>query len=227
MTRRITLLGSTGSIGTQALAVVAEHGDAFEVVALAAGSNVDLLCEQALRWGVRRVALADHAAAASARERLPREIEVLAGLNGVTELAGQPVDVLLNGMVSSRGLRPTLAALAAGNRVALANKESLIVGGPLVTAASAPGQLVPVDSEHSALAQCLRAGDADEVARLIVTASGGPFRGWSTQQLADVTVEQALAHPTWGMRPVIPIKPATLPNKGLAVIETHLLGATR
>jgi 1-deoxy-D-xylulose-5-phosphate reductoisomerase len=223
VTRRITLLGSTGSIGTQALQVIAQQPEVFEVEALAAGRNVDLLCEQARRWGVRRVALADHQAATVARERLPDSVEVLAGIDGITQLAAEPTDVVLNGMVSSRGLRPTLAALEAGSTVALANKESLIVGGALVMAAAGPGQLVPVDSEHSALAQCLRAGSAREVARLIVTASGGPFRGWTVEQLAGVTVRQALAHPTWNMGQVITINSATLANKGLEVIETHLL----
>ena len=223
MTRRITLLGSTGSIGTQALQVIAQQPEVFEVEALAAGRNVDLLCEQARTWDVRRVALADLEAATAARERLPDSVEVLAGIDGITQLAAEPTDVVLNGMVSSRGLRPTLAALEAGSTVALANKESLIVGGALVTAAAGPGQLVPVDSEHSALAQCLRAGTAREVARLIVTASGGPFRGWTVEQLAGVTVRQALAHPTWNMGQVITINSATLANKGLEVIETHLL----
>jgi 1-deoxy-D-xylulose-5-phosphate reductoisomerase len=223
MTRRITLLGSTGSIGTQALEVIAQQRDRFRVVALAAGSNVDLLCRQARAFGVDRVALADHEAAEAAREQLPDRVDVLAGMDGVIAMAGEPVDVVVNGMVSSRGLRPTLEALHAGNTVALANKESLIVGGTLVVAASQPGQLIPVDSEHSALAQCLRAGDAREVARLIVTASGGPFRGCTAPQLEHVTLEQALAHPTWSMGPVITINSATLANKGLEVIETHLL----
>jgi 1-deoxy-D-xylulose-5-phosphate reductoisomerase len=223
MTRRITLLGSTGSIGTQALDVIARQRDMFRVVALAAGRNVDLLCRQARAFGVERVAVADHDAANAAREQLPDRVEVLAGMEGVIALAGEPVDVVLNGMVSSRGLRPTLEALRAGTTVALANKESLIVGGALVVAAARPGQLVPVDSEHSALAQCLRAGDAREVTRLIVTASGGPFRGHTAEQLEHVTLEQALAHPTWSMGPVITINSATLANKGLEVIETHLL----
>jgi 1-deoxy-D-xylulose-5-phosphate reductoisomerase len=223
MRRRVTLLGSTGSIGTQALDVIARHPGRFRVEGLAAGGNVDRLCEQARVFDVPRVALADPAAAARARGLLPGSVDVLDGMDGVTALAGVPVDVVLNGMVSSRGLRPTLAALQAGSTVALANKESLIVGGPLVVAAAGPGQLVPVDSEHSALAQCLRAGDAREVARLIVTASGGPFRGWSAAELAGVTVEQALAHPTWSMGPVITINSATLANKGQEVIETHLL----
>ena len=223
MSRSVTVLGSTGSIGTQALDVIAGQPDRFRVAALAAGRNVDLVCRQARAFDVRTVALADPEAATAARDRLPAGVDVRAGIDGVTETAADTVDVVLNGMVSSRGLRPTLAALRAGNTVALANKESLIVGGALVTAAAQPGQLVPVDSEHSALAQCLRAGSAHEVARVIVTASGGPFRGWTAERLAGVTVEQALAHPTWSMGPVITINSATLANKGLEVIETHLL----
>ena len=145
------------------------------------------------------------------------------GPDAATELAGRACDVVLNGLTGSVGLRPTLATLAAGTTLALANKESLIVGGPLVTRAAAPGQIVPVDSEHSALAQCLRGGRADEVARLVVTASGGPFRGWTRKRMADVTPEQALAHPTWAMGPVITVNSATLVNKSLEVIEAHLL----
>ena len=149
--------------------------------------------------------------------------EVLAGPDAATELAGRACDVVLNGMTGAVGLEPTLAALRAGHSLALANKESLIIGGPLVTAAAAPGQIVPVDSEHSALAQCLVGGRADEVRRLVLTASGGPFRGRTRAELADVTPEQAMAHPTWAMGPVITINSATLVNKGLEVIEAHLL----
>ena len=149
--------------------------------------------------------------------------EVLVGPDAATELAGRGCDVVLNGMTGAVGLAPTLAALRAGHRLALANKESLIIGGPLVTAAAAPGQIVPVDSEHSALAQCLAGGRVDEVRRLVLTASGGPFRGRSRSELADVTPEQAMAHPTWAMGPVITINSATLVNKGLEVIEAHLL----
>ncbi len=221
--KRVTLLGSTGSIGTQALQVIAEHPERFTVDALAGGRNVDLVCAQAARFDVRRVALADDAAAAEARERLPASVEILSGADGVVRLASEPADVVLNGIVGSVGLRPTLAALGAGSVIALANKESLIVGGDLVLHAARPDQIVPVDSEHSALAQCLRAGRGSEVARLIVTASGGPFRGRTTEDLADVTVEQALAHPTWRMGPVITVNSATLANKGLEVIEAHLL----
>jgi 1-deoxy-D-xylulose-5-phosphate reductoisomerase len=219
----VTLLGSTGSIGTQALEVIARHPDRFSVDALAGGRNAALVCEQARRFGVRRVALADPDAAAVARGLLSERVDVLDGEAGVAELAAAPTDVVLNGIVGSVGLRSTLAALAAGSTVALANKESLIVGGSLVLDAAAPDQLVPVDSEHSALAQCLRGGRTRDVARLLVTASGGPFRGRSAEDLADVTVDEALAHPTWSMGPVITINSASLANKGLEVIETHLL----
>jgi 1-deoxy-D-xylulose-5-phosphate reductoisomerase len=148
---------------------------------------------------------------------------VLAGPDAATELAATPCDVVLNGMTGSVGLLPTLAALEAGTTLALANKESLIVGGPIVKAAAKPGQIVPVDSEHSALAQCLRGGSPDEVRRLVLTASGGPFRGRSRAELAQVTPEQALAHPTWAMGPGVTTNSATLVNKGLEVIEAHLL----
>jgi 1-deoxy-D-xylulose-5-phosphate reductoisomerase len=244
--RAVTILGSTGSIGTQALEVVTAHPERFVISGLAAGSRDDLLVEQARTYGVRRVALADPAAAVRARQALRADpgparsrhpwqpVEVLEGPEGVVELAGTPspqaqgrgpaADVVLNGMVGSRGLLATLAALHAGRRVALANKESLIVGGDLVRrAAHLPDQLVPVDSEHSALAQCLRAGAGNEVARLVLTASGGPFRGRSRHELADVTVADALAHPTWSMGTVISVNSATLANKGLEVIEAHLL----
>jgi len=221
--RTVTVLGSTGSIGTQALDVLAQHPHLFTVAGLAAGANAALLVQQARAHGVRRVGLADPAAAESVREALGPSVEVLDGPGAAEEMAGVPVDVVLNGIVGSRGLGATLAALGAGSRVALANKESLIVGGPLVLAAAAPGQLVPVDSEHSALAQCLRGGAPAEVERLVVTASGGPFRGRSRAQLADVTIEDALAHPTWEMGQVITVNSATLANKGLEVIEAHLL----
>ncbi len=227
--RDVVVLGSTGSIGTQAIDVARRNPDRFRITALAAGGgNVDLLAEQAAELGVRRVAVADEGAAESLRSALARLMpagrpEVLAGPDAAAELAGGPGDVVLNGMTGAVGLAPTLAALRAGHRLALANKESLIIGGPLVKAAAAPGQIVPVDSEHSALAQCLAGGRADEVRRLVLTASGGPFRGRSRAELADVTVEEALAHPTWAMGPVITINSATLVNKGLEVIEAHLL----
>ena len=150
-------------------------------------------------------------------------VRVQVGPDAATELAGGGADVVLNGITGSIGLRPTLAALAAGSTLALANKESLIIGGELVTKAAAPGQIVPVDSEHSALAQCLRSGRAEEVARLVLTASGGPFLGRTRDELREVTPEQALAHPTWAMGPVVTTNSATLVNKGLEVIEAHLL----
>jgi len=201
--RRIVVLGSTGSIGTQALDVVARNPDRFEVVGLTAGSNRDLVAEQAARFGV-----AETAFGAADAERLVRSVEA---------------DVVLNGITGSVGLGPTLAALETGATLALANKESLIVGGPLVQAAAAPGQIVPVDSEHSAIAQALRSGTAGEVRRLVLTASGGPFRGRSRDDLRDVTPAEALAHPTWDMGLVVTTNSATLVNKGLEVIEAHLL----
>jgi 1-deoxy-D-xylulose-5-phosphate reductoisomerase len=201
--RDIVILGSTGSIGTQALELVRANPDRFRVVGLTAGgSNQELF------------------------DRQVREFEPsFSGLGETAsiEAAGRAVDVVLNGITGAVGLRPTLAALEAGNTLALANKESLIIGGPVVTSRARPGQIVPVDSEHSALAQCLRGGRADEVRRLILTASGGPFRGQTREQLASVTPAQALDHPTWSMGPVVTINSATLVNKGLEVIEAHLL----
>ncbi|HEX6579014.1 MAG TPA: 1-deoxy-D-xylulose-5-phosphate reductoisomerase [Jiangellaceae bacterium] len=235
--REVVVLGSTGSVGTQALDVVRANPDRFRVVGLAAGgSDPGALAAQALDLDVEVVAVARASAAqdlllafyAEAKRRgfdagqyaVPK---ILTGHDAATELASHDCDVVLNAITGSIGLRPTLAALKAGHTLALANKESLIVGGPLVTAAAAPGQIVPVDSEHSALAQCLRGGRRDEVRRLVVTASGGPFRGRTRDQLADVTPEQALAHPTWSMGPVITVNSATLVNKALEVLEAHLL----
>ncbi|MDN5747198.1 MAG: 1-deoxy-D-xylulose-5-phosphate reductoisomerase [Pseudonocardia sp.] len=224
-TRSVLVLGSTGSIGTQALALLAAHPDRFTVAGLAAGGgDVALLARQVRDHGVRTVAVADAGAAAALRGMALPGVEVLSGPAAATELtAGSGADVVLNGITGSVGLRPTLAALRSGATLALANKESLVSGGALVTGAAAPGQIVPVDSEHSAIAQCLRGGRPAEVARLVLTASGGPFRGRTREDLAGVTVEQALAHPTWEMGPVITINSATLVNKGLEVIEAHLL----
>lgn len=225
--RRVVVLGATGSIGTQTFEVVGAHPQRFEVVALAAGRDADGLAAQARALGVRDLALADRDAARRLRDLAP-DARVRDGEEGVAELATLDADVVLNGITGARGLTATLAALRAGRRVALANKESLIVGGDLVVAAAeaAGGRedlLVPVDSEHSALAQCLRGGRRQEVARLVLTASGGPFRGRSRAELADVTPAQALAHPTWAMGPVITVNSATLMNKGLELIEAHLL----
>jgi len=221
--RDVILLGSTGSIGTQAVDVIRRNPDRFRVVALAAGGGQpELLATQAAELGVRVVAVDDPAAEAPLRAALG-DVEVLAGPGAVAEVAGRPADVVLNGITGAVGLASTLAALRAGSTLALANKESLIMGGELVTAAAAPGQIVPVDSEHSALAQCLRAGADREVRRLVLTASGGPFRGRSAADLPGVTPEQALAHPTWTMGPLVTTNSATLVNKGLEVIEAHLL----
>ncbi|OCB55773.1 1-deoxy-D-xylulose-5-phosphate reductoisomerase [Mycobacterium malmoense] len=215
---RVLVLGSTGSIGTQALEVIAAHPDRFEVVGLAAGgANLDLLQRQRAETGVTNIAVAD--------ERAARMADVpYRGADAVTRLVEDTdADVVLNALVGALGLRPTLAALASGARLALANKESLVAGGPLVVRAARPGQIVPVDSEHSALAQCLRGGAPGEVAKLVLTASGGPFRGWSAAQLEAVTPEQAGAHPTWSMGPMNTLNSASLVNKGLELIETHLL----
>ena len=222
--RRLVLLGSTGSIGTQALDLVRAHPDRFVVTGLAAGGGrPDLLAAQAAEFGVSTVAVAEPAAAADLRGRLGPGVEVLVGAAAAAELAGAGADLVLNAMDGSRGLAPTLAALAAGSTLALANKESLVAGGPLVTRTATPGQIVPVDSEHSALAQCLRGGRPEEVARLVLTASGGPFRGRTREELAGVTVSEALAHPTWAMGPVVTLNSSTLVNKGLELIEAHLL----
>lgn len=201
--RRVIILGSTGSIGVQALDVIAANPDRFEVVGLSAGSNRDKLAEQAAAFGVSNTALG-----AAESEQLVRTVDA---------------DVVLNGITGSIGLGPTLAALERGATLALANKESLIVGGELVKRAASPGQIVPVDSEHSAIAQALRSGTGVEVRRLVLTASGGPFRGRTRESLRDVTPREALAHPTWDMGLVITTNSATLVNKGLEVIEAHLL----
>ena len=236
--REVVLLGSTGSIGTQALDIIRRNTDRFRVVALAAGGgNPGVLARQAAEFGVAAVAVANPAAVGDVQAALADYFgrtdtatsvpatfpAVLAGPDAVCELAAWPCDVVLNGVTGAAGLRATLAALDAGRVLALANKESLIIGGPLVTSRAKPGQIVPVDSEHSTIAQCLRAGRESEVRRLVLTASGGPFRGWSRDRLEGVTPQQALAHPTWTMGPLVTVNSATLVNKGLEVIEAHLL----
>lgn len=220
--REVVILGSTGSIGTQALDVVARNPDRFRVVGLSAGGGaVDLLVDQVRTFGTGVVAVADPDAAA--RVAAATGAEVWSGPDASERLAALPCDVVLNGITGAAGLKPTLAALRAGTMLALANKESLVIGGRLVTDAAAPGQLVAVDSEHSAFAQALRAGARGEVRRLILTASGGPFRGRSRADLADVTPDQALAHPTWAMGRVVTINSSTLMNKGLELLEAALL----
>ncbi|MEU7166490.1 1-deoxy-D-xylulose-5-phosphate reductoisomerase [Streptomyces morookaense] len=228
--REIVILGSTGSIGTQAIDLVLRNPERFTVTALsAAGGRVELLAEQAHRLRVRTVAVAQADKAGELREALAARYggeplpEILAGPDAATELAAGECHTVLNGITGSIGLAPTLAALEAGRTLALANKESLIVGGPLVKAVAKPGQIIPVDSEHAALFQALLGGTRAEVRKLVVTASGGPFRGRTKAELASVTPQDALAHPTWSMGPVITINSATLVNKGLEVIEAHLL----
>ena len=231
--RKIALLGSTGSIGTQAIDVVDGAPHLFEVVALSAGGgNLELLARQAVHTraaavGIaggdprRLAALIDEAAGAAGKHGYRPEI--IAGPDASTRIAEVKADVVLNGITGSIGLAPTLAALKSGATLALANKESLIVGGSLVKAAARAGQIVPVDSEHSAIAQCLRSGSAAEVDKLILTASGGPFRGRTREELHAVTPQEALAHPTWDMGVMVTTNSATLVNKGLEVIEAHLL----
>ncbi len=234
--RQIVLLGATGSVGRQAVELLSRHHEQFEVLGLAAGgSDLKLLAEQALSLRVRQVAVARAELAGALTVALREQAagasvpQVLAGPEAAAELATaaghdpmRPV-VVLNAITGAIGLAPTLAALAAGHTLALANKESLIIGGPLVQKLAGPEQIVPVDSEHSAIAQCLRGGRSVEVKSLILTASGGPLRGWTRDQLELATPEQAIAHPTWDMGRVISTNSATLVNKGLEVIEAHLL----
>ncbi|MGR0161999.1 1-deoxy-D-xylulose-5-phosphate reductoisomerase [Paenarthrobacter nitroguajacolicus] len=231
--RKIVILGSTGSIGTQAIDVVDAAPHRFEVVALSAGGgNLGLIAQQAVHTKAQAVGIAqgdpaalrqliDSAAAANGVSNFAPEIFV--GPDASTQIAAIECDVVLNGITGSIGLAPTLAALGTGATLALANKESLIVGGALVKAAAGPGQIVPVDSEHSAIAQCLRSGTDQEVEKLILTASGGPFRGRTREQLHNVTPQEALAHPTWDMGLMVTTNSASLVNKGLEVIEAHLL----
>jgi len=233
--RDIVLLGSTGSIGIQAADIVRRNPSRFRVAGLAAGGgNPALLASQALEFRAEVVAVARDSAASDLQRAVTSQAatlglragqlpKILAGPDAVARVAAWPCDVVLNAVTGAVGLAATLAALDAGRVLALANKESLIMGGPLVTARAAPGQIVPVDSEHSAIAQCLRSGHAEEVRRLVLTASGGPFLHRSRAELDDVTPEQALAHPTWNMGPVITINSATLVNKGMELIEAHLL----
>ena len=231
--RSVTLLGSTGSIGTQAIDVVDGAPHRFSVTALSAGGgNLALLARQAVHVRAQAVGvalgsesefrelLADEAARAGLRDYAP---ELYFGPDASTRIASIPVDVVLNGITGSIGLAPTLAALESGATLALANKESLIVGGALVKDLARPGQIVPVDSEHSAIAQCLRSGTEAEVDRLVLTASGGPFRGKTRAELQHVTPAEALAHPTWDMGLMVTTNSASLVNKGLEVIEAHLL----
>ena len=217
--RTLIILGSTGSIGVQALEIVDANPGLFEVLAIsAAGTNPDQLIAQAKKYGVKTVGVVKNADAL--RSALPG-VTVIDGANASTEIAGMKCDVVLNAITGSIGLAPTMAALKAGNQLALANKESLVAGGELVMPLAAPNQILPVDSEHSAIWQCLQGNRVEDVSRLVLTASGGPFRDRS--DLDSVTLEDALAHPTWSMGPVVTINSATLMNKGLEIIEAHHL----
>jgi 1-deoxy-D-xylulose-5-phosphate reductoisomerase len=224
----VVILGSTGSVGTQALDVVRHHPDRFRVLGLSAGTNHELLVGQIREFLPPQVAIADEEAAADLRERLSgiKGVEILVGPDAAESLARESeADMVLNALVGSAGLAPTLATLQAGKSLALANKESLVVGGELVLdlIKGEPERLIPVDSEHAALAQCLRGERREDLKRVILTGSGGPFRGWTRNELAKASVKEALAHPVWTMGPKITIDSATLMNKGLEVIEAHYL----
>jgi 1-deoxy-D-xylulose-5-phosphate reductoisomerase len=226
--RSLAILGSTGSIGAQALDVVRRHPDRFRVVGLGAGSSHELLMGQVREFMPPLVAIADEDAAAEMTQHLGsvKGVEILSGPQAMETLArDSEADMVLNAMVGAIGLGPSLAALQSGKTLALANKESLVVGGELVMdlVKGEPDRLIPVDSEHSALMQCLRGERRDDLTRVIITASGGPFRGWTREELAKASVKEALAHPTWHMGPKITIDSATLMNKGLEVIEAHYL----
>ena len=226
--RTLVILGSTGSIGTQALDVARRNPDRFKVVGLSAGANHDLLVGQIREFLPPVVAIADEEAARELKEMLGpiKGVEILAGPEAAEQLAREAeTDMVLNAMVGSAGLGPTLATLQTGKTLALANKESLVVGGELVLdlVKGEPERLVPVDSEHAALAQCLRGERREDVKRVVLTGSGGPFRGWTHRELQKASVKEALAHPVWHMGPKISIDSATMMNKGLEVIEAHYL----
>ncbi len=228
-TSTVIILGSTGSIGTQGLDVISRHPDRFSVVGLAAGgTHVELLAQQVAQFHVPKVAVFNKESASALREALTQagavNVEVMAGPDAVIAMAGAGADVVLNGITGSIGLEPSIAALKSGSQLALANKESVVAGGHLLFGAQVRDhQINPVDSEHSAIWQSLRSGTHAEVSKLVVTASGGPFRGWTRERMTDITPEQALNHPTWNMGPVVTINSSTLMNKGLEVIEASRL----
>jgi len=220
----VSIVGSTGSIGTQTLAVVAEDPGRYRIVAIGAQRSVDALVAQALEFRPAVVAIGDASLASELAARLPAGTEVVTGVDGLASIATE-ADVVVNGVVGFAGLTVTLAALESGRRLALANKESIIAGAPVVARVRrTPGaEIIPVDSEHCAVHQCLRAGRPEDVSRLLLTASGGPFRGRKADELATVGIDEALAHPTWRMGPKITVDSSTLMNKGLEVIEAHEL----
>ena len=218
------MLGSTGSIGTQGLEVIAQHSDKFEIVGLSAGKNVELLAEQIRIFNPQKVSVINEKSAAVLKQNLgSTDTKIVVGENASADIAGLSCDVVLNGITGAAGLPATISALKSGAKLALANKESLVIGGKLVLDIAGEDQIIPVDSEHSALAQCLRGEDKSQIKKLILTASGGPFRGKLKSQLEKVTLEETLKHPTWAMGQVVTINSATLMNKGLEVIEAHLL----
>ena len=231
--RRVSILGSTGSVGVSTLALLAETQDAgataVEVEALVGGRNVSLLAEQALKWRPKMTVIADPAGFEELKARLgPAGLEATFGDRAVIEAASRPVDWVMAAIVGFAGLAPTLAAARTGAVIALANKESIVCAGPALLALSRAcgGRVIPVDSEHSAIFQALNGGGTERVSRLILTASGGPFRDWTLAQMANVTVQQALAHPVWRMGPKISLDSATLANKGLELIEASFLFGT-
>lgn len=227
--RSVVILGSSGSIGTQALELISRHPHRFRVVGLAAyGSRIELLARQIARFDVPCVAVENPAAITPLKRCLDelhiRETQILSGKQAAAELAGSGADIVLNGINGSVGLQPSIMALRAGAQLALANKESVVAGGHLLFEAQIrPHQIHPVDSEHSAIWQSMRAGTHDEVSRLILTASGGPFRGWSRNDMQSITPEQALRHPTWNMGPVVTVNSSNMMNKGLEIIEASRL----
>ena len=222
--RRITVLGSTGSIGTQGLEVVQSHIDKFEIVGLSAGKNVELLAQQVNQFHPKKVSVIDEDSATKLKKLIDSsKTQIIAGKDSSAEIASLECDVVLNAITGAAGLSATISALKAGSKLALANKESLVIGGKIVLDLAGENQIIPVDSEHSALAQCLRGENKDQVKKLILTASGGPFRGKTKSELEKVSLEETLKHPTWSMGQVVTINSATLMNKGLEVIEAHLL----
>jgi len=224
--KRIAILGSTGSIGTQALEVISSHSDQFELVAMAAGSNIELVTQQVLKYRPNLVSVSTKELADRLKQNIPSSIKVSYGLDGLIEVACYPTsDILLTAVVGSIGLLPTIEAIKAGKRIALANKETLVSAGHLVMKLAREYQveILPVDSEHSAIFQCLQGENASQVEEIILTASGGSFRDKKREELMEVTVKEALNHPNWSMGAKITIDSATMMNKGLEVIEAHWL----
>ena len=226
MSERISILGSTGSIGKSTLNVIRQHPEVFKLIALGANSNVEEMIQQALEFQPKYVAMASETAAEQVRKELPDHIKVFAGEEGIQEIAGlDEVTYVVSAIVGSQGLPPTLTAIRAGKTIGLANKETLVTAGHLVMKEAEKYQvsIIPIDSEHSAIFQCLNGENKKEVSRLILTGSGGSFRDWTRDQLSEATVEQALNHPNFAMGPKITIDSATMMNKGLEVIEAHWL----